>query len=106
MTAQSNNQTKDQRDLTAGPSREELFDALRLRHEGRTVIFKDRSWRYIATIRMIEGEDGSGDGWSMKGTTVIEPIGRPPGCGPEKPLRYHFVGYFNIAQRKGHLTLV
>lgn len=28
-----------QRELVAGPSREELFDALRLRHEGRKVTF-------------------------------------------------------------------
>ena len=28
-----------QREIVAGPSREELFDALRLRHEGRMVTF-------------------------------------------------------------------
>lgn len=107
MTAQENNQFKGQRELTDGPSREGLFDALRLCHEGRTVIFYDRSWRYIAKISMIESEDGSGENWNINGSTRIEPIGMPRGCGPEKPIHYYFIGHCRTdSPRKGLIKFV
>lgn len=56
-------------DVTNGPSREELFDALRLRHEGRKAIFTYKSGlltvRKEFTIDMIQGEDGSGNSWNL-----------------------------------------
>lgn len=107
MTAQTITQSKnDQHNLTDGPAKRDLFLALELRHEGRTIIFQDNSWRYIAKIDMIQAEDGSGESWNLKGSTIIEPVGMPRGCGPEKPIRYHFIGYFRTDRRKGHLIFV
>lgn len=51
--------------IVAGPSREELFDALRLRHEKRQVTFTTARPDQIfkATVDRIGVEDGSGDNW-------------------------------------------
>lgn len=50
--------------LNEGPSREELFDALRLRHEGRLVSFRSTSGlRYEVSINEIGVESGGGNNW-------------------------------------------
>lgn len=62
-----------------GPSREELFDALRLRNEHRKVTFtvlqrgnqgnpsiSGRQIRLLAAINEITAEDGSGHSWCLK----------------------------------------
>ncbi|MEK7089364.1 MAG: hypothetical protein AAB920_00935 [Patescibacteria group bacterium] len=63
---------KPQYTLTAGPSREDLFDALRLRHEGKTVTFKGTpTWcpgggtEGFFIVNSIAAEDGSGHKWLL-----------------------------------------
>jgi len=65
---------KPQRQITAGPSREELFDALRLRHENRKVSFtlapNTHPWSAPKKVQVfVDGisiEDGSGANWLLK----------------------------------------
>lgn len=58
-------------EITNGPSREELFDGLRLFTEKRLILFAVKSKsnkveRSIATvINSIETEDGSGQSWNL-----------------------------------------
>ena len=100
MTTMQNHQ----RVLVDGPSKFDLM--LSLFDKGRKVSFKDEmGMRYIATISMIQAEDGSGESWNLNGSTELVPPGRPLGCGPEHPLRYHFVGYFRTDKRRGHIVL-
>jgi len=54
-----------------GPSREQLFDALRLFDEHKAVRFELRSgaagrWIFLAHILGIEAEDGSGHSWGLR----------------------------------------
>jgi len=55
--------------ITNGPSREELFDGLRLSNEERLVPFqviKNGKEKYFAVIiHSIETEDGSGQSWNL-----------------------------------------
>ena len=55
--------------ITNGPSREELFDGLRLFSEKRLVPFqviKNENEKYFAVIiHSIEAEDGSGQSWNL-----------------------------------------
>lgn len=90
--------------IVAGPSREELFDALRLRHEGKkveiTVIHPPHPAEVMqsqmtitAMVDMIKAEDGTGDKWllelsDMKGTLED----------------FHFKTFFNTKTRTGTLT--
>ncbi len=92
-----------QRQITAGPSREELFDALRLRHESRTVTMTVentvrwagdphkrticRIYNFQVTVDSIGVEDGSGNNWLL---TLSNKDGR-------------FEGYFNTTRREGWL---
>jgi len=87
--------------IIAGPSREELFDALRLRHEGRKVTFTLVSADKISTLPLvlevsvdeISSEDGSGESWILKlsNEKVI------PGYS-------HYRGYFHSKDRRGSLS--
>ena len=92
----------NQHQITAGPSREELFDALRLRHEGRKVSFtatKNSQWpnprfkvlgeteTFDVSIDSIGVEDGSGNNWLL---TISDKTER-------------FEGYFNTTRREGWL---
>lgn len=56
--------------ITNGPSREELFDGLRLLSEERSVKFiienNGREMRPAVLIRSIEAEDDSGQSWNIK----------------------------------------
>jgi hypothetical protein len=54
--------------IHAGPSREELFDALRLRHESRLVEFTvtDRKDKMRAVIDSIGVESGDGESWILE----------------------------------------
>ena len=63
--------------IYAGPSREDLFDALRLANEGRQVSFMVRDdfghpVNLKCHISMIELEDGSGKRFLLKLSTKIE----------------------------------
>ena len=54
--------------IVNGPSREELFDALRLRHEVRGVKFTLEAYgglRISVLVNGIEVEDGSGNSWTL-----------------------------------------
>lgn len=56
-------------EITNGPSKEELFDGLRLFNEKRLLPFqvtKDGKEKYFAVIvQSIEAEDGSGQSWNL-----------------------------------------
>jgi hypothetical protein len=56
--------------ITDGPSREELFDGMRLFAEKRTILFtvKVNEKDYHLRVKMlgIEAEDGSGNSWNLK----------------------------------------
>ncbi len=62
--------------ITNGPSREELFDGLRLLAEKRLVPFcfeKNENEKYIAAIiNSIEAEDGGGQSWNLTFSTNKE----------------------------------
>lgn len=52
--------------ITAGPSREELFDALRLTSLHLSVLFTVADcYKFTAVVRGIEAEDGSGESWNL-----------------------------------------
>jgi len=89
--------------IVAGPSREQLFDALRLRHEGRKISFtvepmilqtnpqfKVKGEVFDAFIESIQVEDGSGNSWNL----VLNMLGKR-----------HRV-YFNTLSRTGTLYVV
>jgi hypothetical protein len=62
--------------IYAGPSREDLFDALRLANEGRQVTFMIRDdfgnpVNLKCSISMLELEDGSGKRFLLKFSTKI-----------------------------------
>lgn len=90
-------------EITSGPSREELFDSLRLHQWG--IIFRvtnagDSSeplMKIEANITLIERSDGSGHGWNIKfyvtsGNRII-----PRGTIGE--------GFYLTNDRKGHAFL-
>ncbi len=56
-------------EITNGPSREEMFDGLRLVSEKRLIPFqviKNEKEKYFAVIiHSIEAEDGSGQSWNL-----------------------------------------
>ncbi|MCX6753421.1 MAG: hypothetical protein NTW62_03715 [Candidatus Nomurabacteria bacterium] len=56
--------------ITSGPSREELFDGLRLFAEKRTIDFiiekNGQKTKLPLIIQGIEAEDGSGECWNIK----------------------------------------
>lgn len=68
------------RNILSGPSREDLFDALRLRHEGKQVTFtvapetqppanarvKFHDLTFKAQVNQLGIEDGSGNNWVFK----------------------------------------
>lgn len=87
--------------ITEGPSREELFDALRLRHETRKVTltvespFHPQGIFFEVFVNGISIEDGSGNSWNLELYHMYSknPFG----------LQY-FKAYFNTQRRKGVLT--
>ena len=98
------------RQIVAGPSREELFDALRLRHEGRKVTFTvapthiternlgdgrkliTTSLPFQVQVTSIRIGDGSGECWLFELYDVSVALGS---CCLE--------GFINMRTRKGHL---
>ncbi len=89
--------TKGKCKITDGPSREELFDALRLRQEHREVTLtwfegsNSRSASFV--VNGIGAEDGSGDNWFLTLSSVEYNPGQTIG------------GYFNTKVRKGWLSI-
>jgi len=80
-------------DITGGPSREELFDALRLRHENRKPVFHVpyiRGGCFVVSVDAIGIEDGSGDNWLLQ---LHDPNGL---LGAN-----HLKAYFNTVTRRG-----
>ena len=92
--------------ITEGPSREALFDGIRLRHEGRNVTFTlgpDLSVKSVShpdlgqvlfRINAIGIEDGSGKSWRLS----LQTIGRLQIMGSQK-----FVAYYSTRTREGRL---
>ena len=64
-------------DILSGANREELFDAVRLRHEGRTASFthKQGSRRFIQDIRInvVRANDEIGEDWIVDGWVPNDP---------------------------------
>ena len=60
---------KKQINIVSGPSREELFDALRLFNEGRKALLEidnnGKKMKAEVIIRKIGAEDGSGQSWNL-----------------------------------------
>ncbi|MEQ1499770.1 MAG: hypothetical protein ABL917_00135 [Parcubacteria group bacterium] len=100
-----------QRELVAGPSREELFDALRLRHEGRKVTFtvapSHITGRVLAggrrfvpgnlafhvhVIELGNENDGNGTNWLFKLYDEHAVLGS-----------MYLEGYINLTTRKGYV---
>lgn len=85
--------------IVSGPSREELFDSLRLSRERRTVTFKfeispKKMLRITAQVRSIGAEDGSGQSWCI----IVDDPDRAFG-------RTSVEGYYRTDSRKGHFDL-
>lgn len=87
-----------QMQIVGGPSREALFDGLRLRHEGRTVEFRaqhedgdERAYSFF--IDMIEVEDGSGESWNLH---LFYPVNK-------RGVSRRWSAYYNTARRAGRL---
>ena len=96
-----------QRDIVAGPSREELFDALRLGNKGRMVSFtinpahvprigkygqkfEIQSMTFEVSIESIGIEDGSGQSWVLKLYDQFSNLGSN-----------YLEAYFHTTRRKG-----
>lgn len=63
--------------IIAGPSREQLFDALRLHAEGRKTSFtliigEHGSWPWSASILSIEAEGVTGDDWIIEASISLD----------------------------------
>ena len=96
--------TTAQRQIVAGPSREELFDALRLRHEGREVTFtvapqtqvpasarfKPVNLAFSVQVNELGIEDGSGNNWLFKLYDRYAVLGS-----------MYLEGYINVTRREG-----
>ena len=81
--------------IVNGPSREELFDSLRLCSESRTVVFEfDDSGRYKkdAQVMMLTPEDGSGNKWLLEVYVQVD---------KEKKIA---TGYYDTKARTGYLS--
>jgi len=80
--------------IAGGPSREELFDALRLQHKhgdvSFTLAYESLQIKVRASIRGIRSEDGSGDSWLL---CLYNPHGLLG--------LTHLEAYYNTARRKG-----
>lgn len=67
--------------IVSGPSREELFDGLRLRHEGRKIFFlaatTSGNFEINCILNSISIECGSGNCWLLK---LRNPESRLRGC--------------------------
>lgn len=100
--------------ITNGPSREELFDGLRLFAEKREVSFivvdNGRQMTLPATMRSIQAEDGSGHSWNITGYITVKSL---PKVGATVTVNALFAGmktqsfkaYFSTKDRKGIITL-
>lgn len=85
-------------EIVAGPSREDLFDALRLRHEKREVTFTVKMGSEEVPLRgminSISIEDGSGNCWLF----ILY-------CGSRPLTSQYFSGFLNTRKREGTLRL-
>lgn len=82
--------------IVKGPSREDMFDSLRLCAEHRTVILelRDRAqYKVKAGVVMLKPEDGSGNNWLIE---VYINVNSKSQVVP---------GYYNTATRTGHLHI-
>lgn len=87
-------------EITDGPSREDLFDALRLGPEKATIDITIKIKRIKRTVNFwvngLEREDGSQQSWIIK---VHDPLGALVRG------RHNFEGYLNTRTREGHLRV-
>jgi hypothetical protein len=92
--------------IISGPSREELFDALRLRHEDRQVCFTIESpnskicTKEIFNVKVdgIAIEDGSGNNWLLSLSNPRD-CHKAPKITTAMPPKFEV--YFNTTRRKG-----
>lgn len=88
--------------IVSGPSREELFDCLRLRHEGRTIRIRvvnmydqNKPRRFIEVDMVIDGisiEGDSGNSWFIEFYDSKKLLGGE-----------HFIGFLSTKTRAGHI---
>ena len=100
-------------EIINGPSREELFDGLRLFAEKRAVGFvienNGREMTPIVWMHSIEAEDGSGHSWIIKFSIGESFIGKMPyPINLSKPLQMKSVtvkAYYSTKTRKGVILI-
>lgn len=108
-------------EILSGPSREELFDGLRLFAEKRTVDFvvrKEKSKFIISltlstTIQSIQAEDGSGQSWNIIFNVYTEELFKlaysyfPEGYHErhKREKKLSIQAYYSTKNRKGVITL-
>ena len=100
--------------ITSGPSREELFDGLRLFAEKRPVGFvienNGRQMTPIVWMHGIEAEDGSGQSWNIKFSIAENFVGEMPYpidvSKPVPPVNSVTVtAYYSTKTRTGTITV-
>lgn len=99
--------------ITNGPSREELFDGLRLFAEKRAVGFvienNGRQMTPIVWMHSIEAEDGSGQSWNIKFSIGKSFVGKIPyPIDLSKPSQTKSVtvkAYYSTKTRTGVITV-
>lgn len=106
--------------ITSGPSREELFDGLRLFAEKRQVGFLfENNGRQITlpfSMQSIQAEDGSGNSWNVQMVLHIESFKKQDFALIPITLRMAFIGhvtktaivvkgYYSTKKRKGVITI-
>ena len=100
-------------EILSGPSREELFDGLRLASEKRFVGFvminNGRQMAPLVILQSIEAEDGSGQSWNLKFSIPESFVGKMPyPINVFKKAKIPIVtvkAYYSSKTRKGIITV-
>ena len=84
--------------ILGGPSREELFDSLRLYNEQRKLTFEllDKAInkvKVMVTVTGLKVEDGSGNNWIIYACITLNGRG------------VQIDGYYNTVRRTGHFNI-
>jgi hypothetical protein len=101
--------------ITGGPSREELFDGLRLFAESREVSFlivsNGRQVTLVGIIQSIQAEDGNGQSWNIsmnvktKEMLVLSlPVNAKDAISRKKIIPLN--AYYSSNSRKGVFTII
>ena len=93
--------------ITSGPSREELFDGLRLFAEKRVIGFtienNGRQMTPVVLMQGIEPEDGGGQSWNIKFLISEGFVGKA--ANPLNPQSKLVKAYYSTRTRKGTITV-